>query len=264
MPTARELYAAGQLSAAIETLISEVKANPTDTARRTFLFELLCFAGEWERAGKQLDVIGHQSATAEIGVQAYRNNIIAEQARRRLFSEGLKPHFLADPPGYVQLHLDAINRIREGNLTEARALLDRAEEERPAIAGTFNGESFADFRDADDLVGPVLELIVQDKYTWLPLEQIKSIEMPEPQQLRDLLWPMARIETDFINGETFMLALYHSTGEHSDDQARLGRMTDWRKLSDDLFTAAGMRLFIVDEEDKGLLEIRKVEFRPHD
>src|SRR5438105_2775459 len=91
MKTAKELLAAGELRAAIEELTREVKSNPADTSRRTFLFELLCFAGEWDRAERQLDVIGHQSVQAEVGVQAYRNNLKAERDRRRLFSDGLQP-----------------------------------------------------------------------------------------------------------------------------------------------------------------------------
>ncbi len=266
MATAKELFQAGELRAAIEELTREVKANPSDTSRRTFLFELLCFAGEWDRAEKQLDVLGHQSAQAEIGVQAYRNNIKAERARQRLFSEGLKPHFLADPPSYVTLHLEALNRIREGGLAEARALLDRAEEERPALAGSFNGLPFGDFRDCDDLVGPSLELIVKDDYTWLPFEQIARIEVSEPKQLRELIWTVARIEagagTATFNGEVFIPALYGGSSESLNDQVRLGRMTEWRQVGEDLAAAVGLRLFLVDDEDKALPEARSIEFAP--
>jgi len=38
-------------------LLAELRDNPTDARRRTFLFELLCFAGEYERADKQLEVL---------------------------------------------------------------------------------------------------------------------------------------------------------------------------------------------------------------
>ena len=50
MPSARELYAAGRLDAAIETLGAELRDNPTDAQRRVFLFELLAFAGQYDRA----------------------------------------------------------------------------------------------------------------------------------------------------------------------------------------------------------------------
>jgi hypothetical protein len=55
--TARELFDAGKLNNAIEALGAELRERPTDLHRRTFLFELLCFAGNWDRADKQLDVL---------------------------------------------------------------------------------------------------------------------------------------------------------------------------------------------------------------
>lgn len=264
MQKAKALLDAGDLKGATEQLISDVKANPTDTTLRTFLFELLCFAGEWERAEKQLDVIGHQSMQTAIGVQAYRNNIKAERDRQRLFADGLQPHFLSEPPSYVDLLLAAVNRLREGNFAEAREQLDKAEEERPALSGKLNGDRpFADFRDYNDATGSVLELIVKDQYTWLPFEQISRVEIAEPKNLRDLLWANARIESrDGTMGEVFLPTLYAGSQQHENDQIKLGRMTDWRETSEDIYTGIGMRLFLVDDEDKALLQVRSIEFDP--
>ncbi|MEJ7617379.1 MAG: type VI secretion system accessory protein TagJ [Pyrinomonadaceae bacterium] len=262
MSQARELFKAGQLGAAIEELTREVKANPADTQRRTFLFELLCFAGEWDRADKQLDVIGHQSMQAEIGVQTYRNNTKAERDRERLFTNGLQPHFLREPPAYVDWHIDAINLMREGNLREAKELLDRAEEERPAFPGRYNGDqAFADFRDGNDLTGPVIELIVQDQYAWLPCEQITRIEFVPPKSLRDLIWSSVRIEArDGTIGEVYLPNLYPQTSEHADDQVKLGRMTDWKQVGENIQQPFGLRLFSVDGEDRSRLEMQSIEF----
>lgn len=261
MMPAKELFEAGKLDEAVEALLSEVKGNPNDAAKRTFLFELSCFSGDWDRAQRQLDVIGHQSAQAELGVMVYRANINAEKERRRVFSEGVPPHFLREPPAYVDLHVAAINQIREGKFDEARATLDKAEEERPAISGKFDGQEFQDFRDYDDRVGPVLELIVKDKYAWLPFEQIKHIEISPPRHLRDLLWASAKIEAlDGTIGEVYVPSLYAGSSEFGNDQVRLGRMTDWAKPSEDLYNAVGQRLFLVDGADKSLFEARTVEF----
>ena len=262
MNRAQELHQAGQLGAAIQELISEVKANPNNISGRTFLFELLCFAGEWNRAEKQLDVIGHQNATAEAGVQVYRHNITAERDRRRLFTEGLQPHFLAEPPAYVDLHLEAINHLRAGHFAQARETLDRAEEERPALAGMLNDRLFQDFRDYDDLLGPVLEIIVGDKYTWLPFDQISVIEIPAPTQLRDLIWATATIETAGRQLKAFLPTLYVNSNEFPDDRVKLGRMTDWKQVGDELYLGAGLHLFAVDGEEVPILEVRSIAFDP--
>jgi type VI secretion system protein ImpE len=261
MTQAKELFEAGKLNEAIEALLREVKANPNDMASRTFLFELSCFAGNWERAEKQLDVLGHQSATAELGVMVYRSNIKAEQERRRVFAEGVQPHFLNEPPTYVDLHVAAINQMLKGQMEEARATLDRAEEERPAIAGKLNDQEFQDFRDYDDRVGSVLELIVKDKYVWLPFEQIKRLEISPPKQLRDMLWASARVEAlDGTVGEVYVPTLYAGSSDSDNDQVRLGRMTDWKQASEEIYNAVGLRLFLVDGEDKTLFEGTSVEF----
>lgn len=261
MSQAKALFDAGKLDQAIEELVRDVKANPSDVNNRTFLFELSCLAGDWPRAERQLDVIGHQSAQAELGVMIYRANIKAEQERRRLFAEGIPPHFLREPPAYVDLHVAAIDQMRQGQLAEARVTLDRAEEERPALAGEFNGKEFSDFRDYDDLVAPVLELIVKDRYVWLPFEQIKRMEIAPPKALRDLLWASARVEaTDGTIGDVYAPSLYAGTSDNANDQVRLGRMTDWKQIGDGLFKSFGLRLFAFDGEEKSLFEAGAIEF----
>ena len=176
-------------------------------------------------------------------------------------ADALAAHFIAQPPAYVHLHLDGINRLREGNLRQARETLDRAEEERPAFKGTLNGQPFADFRDYNDLVGPVLELIVQGQYTWMPLEQIKRLEIEAPKNMRDLRWMPARIETtDGTTGEVYIPALYEGSHNHLNDQVKLGRMTDWADAGEGVYLASGLRLFLVDGDDKALLEVRELDF----
>jgi type VI secretion system protein ImpE len=261
MKEAKELLAAGHLEEASAALLRQVKANPNDSASRTFLFELSCLSGDWDRAERQLDVIGQQSTEAQLGVMVYRANINAERERRRVFAEGVQPHFLREPPAYVDLCVTALNQVKGGLTKEARATLDRAEEERPAIAGNLGGRQFHDFRDYDDFLAPVLELIVKDKYVWLPFEQIKSIQISPPRQLRDMIWASARVEaTDGTIGEVYMPSLYADTSGSANDQLRLGRMTDSKQLAEDLYQTLGLRLFLVDGEDKTLFEATPVEF----
>jgi type VI secretion system protein ImpE len=255
MEDARRLFETGQLGAAIQSISQEVKARPSDVQPRIFLFELLCFAGDFDRAERQLEALGHQSVSTELGVQVYLNNIKAERDRSRLFSDGLEPHFLTEPPSYVDLLLAAIKRVRESNYKDARELLDRADEERPALGGEMAGSQFSDFRDYDDRIGPVLELIVRDKYTWLPLEQVRRLKITRPKQLRDLMWAPAQIEgADGTVGEVFVPALYVGSSKHENDQVKLGRMTDWISISDDLSLATGLRIFIVANEASGSVE----------
>lgn len=264
MISAKELYDAGQLHAAIQAVTNEVKAAPTDVSKRTFLFGLLSLAGEWERAEKQLDVIGAQDIKAEMGVQIFRNNITAERQRAAVFSQGGLPKFFVEPPAYVSLHVSALQALQAGDFATAREQLDRAEEERPAFPVQWNGEEHGDFRDADDWVAPVLELIVQDRYLWLPYEHIQRIEIQPPSKLSDLVWIQSKVIAKPVaggfSGEGFIPARYIGSDKHTNELVSLGRMTDWSAYNEDLARGAGLRLFLVGEQDKTIFETQTVEF----
>ena len=263
MNEAKAQLDAGNLSGAVEAALNSVKAKPTDVAARTFLFELACFSGDWERAEKQLDVIGHQETNAMIGSLIYRQNLKAERDRLKLFSDSQKPEFMMSPPDYVIGLLTANNRLREGNLAEAREILDQVEEQRPAFTCKINGEEASDFRDYNDLTACVFEVIVKDTYVWLPIEQVEKIEFIAPKSLRDLFWIQAKVETtNGTNGEMFFPALYANSFKSDNDQIRLGRMTDWRDAGSEIFVGEGMRMFWFDGKDLPVLELNEIEFTP--
>jgi type VI secretion system protein ImpE len=95
----------------------------------------------------------------------------------------------------------------------------------------------------------------------LPFEQIRRMDISPPKQLRDMLWASARIEAlDGTIGEVYVPSLYAGTYDSKNDQVRLGRMTDWQEVGEDLYTAVGQRLLLVDGGDKSLFEVKAVEF----
>ena len=261
MPTPKELLDAGNLKAAIEALTQEVREAPADAHRRTFLFELLAFAGEWDRAEKQIAAAAGSDAPAQLAAELYKGLLQAERQRALVFAGRARPHFLRPVPSYVEKSLAAIGQISEGNHAAARTLLDEAEEERPALSGRRGESAFEDFRDFDDLVGGVVEVVFQGQYAWFPLEQARGLEPTPPKKLRDLLWPGARITADDgTTGDVFLFALYPGSATHPDDLVKLGRMTDWKTLSEDLQTGLGLRAFLVDGEDVSIFELGGVAF----
>jgi len=262
MNEAKTLLESGNLKGATEAALSLVKANPTDGAARIFLFELSIFAGDWERAKRQLDVIGHQDTTAMIGSKIYEQCILAEGKRADFFSKGAKPEFLATPPDYVYGILAANNKAREGNLKEAREILDKVDEQRPAFACRVNGADAADFRDYNDLTSAILEVIIKDSYVWVPFEQIEKITFEEPKSQRDYFWRQANLETDNgTNGDVFIPALYNDSWRSPDDQIRLGKVTDWRDIGEDIYAGEGTKLFAVSGGDhKTIFDLQTIEF----
>lgn len=227
MSTARELYDAGRLDAAIEQLGVELRSNPTDARRRSFLFELLTFAGQYDRADKQLDVLARAGAQAEAGTLLYRAALSAERVREHMFATGDFPGAPAPGP----------------------------------VAGTLNGRPFLEIEDADPRLGARLEVIAGGRYLWLPFAHVAAVHVQPPARLRDLRWTPARVATnasvrDMELGEVLLPALTPGAWSHADADVRLGRATDWDERPDGAYVPVGQKVLRVDGEYVPLLEVR--------
>lgn len=258
MSTLKELLDAGRLEDAVAEATRHVKDAPTDSSRRTALFELLCFSGEWDRALKQLDAVGHTHAGLALGVESLKQCVAAEQ--RRAAPTG-RPGFLTAPPQHVELRVEARLRLKAGEAAAALELLEKAEEERPALEAEAGGKKFADFRDYDDFVAPVLEFFLRDRWLWLPFEQLRKFEVEEPRKLRDFLWAPARVEMfDGSGGEGFVPALYGGSCLSADPLVRLGRTTETVEAGEGMAETVGMRCFLAGDEALPLFSLRSVQF----
>jgi type VI secretion system protein ImpE len=230
--TAKQLFQAGQLREAVQALNAEVRDNPADAQRRTFLFELLCFAGDYDRAEKQLNVLAQTNKQAELGAVLYHSALHAMRTRQELFDKQDYP-------------------VAGGDGED--------------ISGSVNGKPFEWVVDADPRIGPRLELFAAGAYLWIPFEHIISIELEPPQRLRDLLWAPALVKTgpsfkDKELGEVLIPVIYPSSSKHEDDAVRLGRATAWVQEDGGDPIPLGQKTFLVDGEEVSLLEIRKLEF----
>ena len=256
--TPTELYQAGRLREAIDAQVAEVKANPTDQARRAFLFELLAFAGDLDRATRQVDAAHYDQPDLVMASLGYRKLMESETARRRFFDDGVPPEILGEETATIKLRIEAAGLLRLGRPAEAAALIAQADEAMPPLQGKLNGKPFATFRDADDLLGGVLEVMAQGKYFWIGLEQVVALGMKAPRFPRDLLYFPARLDLASESGEVFLPALYPGSYRHEDDQIKLGRATDWVGPEGGPVLGVGAKMFLVDDEAVGLLEWREL------
>ncbi len=259
---ASELYDAGNLREAITAQSSAVKSKPTDVDARGFLCELLCFAGDLDRADKQLEAMGHQAPEAMLGVSMFRQLLRGEIARRDFYADGRLPEFIGEPTAHIRDHLQATIALREGDISAAADLLRQAEENRPKVSGTCDGVEFEDFRDLNDLSAGFFEVITSNgKYYWIPTETVEFIEFREPERPKDLLWRRAQmVVTGGPDGEVFLPAIYAARDNEPDDSLRLGRSTDWKEQSEGLIEGAGLRTFLVGEDAKQIIELGEFQF----
>ncbi len=256
---AGELFKLGRLHEAIEAQTQEVKSHPADHGKRLFLFELLAFAGDLDRAQRQIDVVRYEEVELEAATQAYRQLLDAERARRHLFQDGTPPQSLAAPPEHVGLRLQALDQLRQNRADEAAELLARPAAASHEIKGTLNGKPFDVLRDADDLFGSVLEVMSRGAYFWVPLEQVESLTLNAPRYPRDLLWMPAHLSVrGGPEGDVFLPALYPGSHEHADETIKLGRSTEWKTVADGLVRGQGARMFLAGEDAAALLEWREL------
>ena len=257
----KDLIRAGRLSDAREQLTEEVKAKPGDIGRRTLLFQVLAFYGEWDKAKRHLDAIGAQDVAADVVAQVYKNLIHAERERTEVCNLKHRPSFLPETPPYLETYYAAQEKIGEQNIDEAKTLLDQVEAQRPVISGTVNGKSFTGFKDTDSFLSLFLEAIIHERYVWIPFESIRELAVSAPKTLFDFLWITARITTwDGLTMNCYLPVLYPNSFLHEDDRMKLGRMTDWISLGGHFTKGIGQHTFQVGDKDMGILEIREALF----
>ena len=236
---AQQLFKAGKLSEAIPALNAHLRDNPSDVRSRTFLFELLCFAGDFDRAEKQLIIIQEESSKdSMLGALLYRAALAAERTRQEMFEKKSFP-----PPQPVN-----------GSAP-------------PAIRGKLNGKPFQSLSDADPRIGEKLEVFAGGDYLWISFADIASIQIEPPKKLRDLLWAPAKVIggpalRSRELGEVLLPVISPLSWQHEDDDVRLGRATEW--CADEAGEEApyGLKNLLVDGEEVPFLEVRLLEIDP--
>jgi len=228
---ATQLLEAGNVRDAQKALGAHLREHLDDVRARTFLFELLCFSGDHERAEKQLAVLSEGSAESAMGAVLYRAALHAERTRHQVVE---RQEFSREQP--------AASR-----------------------AGTLNGRRFSSLKDADPDLGARLEVFAAGALLWIPFEHVASVQMEKPRKLRDTLWMPARVETGpaFKGselGEVLIPAIYPFSWKNPNQSVWLGRVTDWAADDQGIEYPSGQRTLIMDGEEVPFLEVRSLEF----
>ena len=132
---------------------------------------------------------------------------------------------------------------------------------RKSLHGQIEDSHFDDFKDADDLLAPFLEVIIRGDYLWLALEDIVRLEIRPPRTLRDLLWIPGKLDLrEQQTIDLFIPVQYYGSSDHPEDPVKLGRITVWENVAEQTNLGKGQRTFLIDGDERSLLEIKKVEF----
>jgi type VI secretion system protein ImpE len=233
---AQQLFKAGKLTAAISALNALLRDHPSDARSRTFLFELLCFAGDLNRAEKQLTILQEDGSNDSMfGALLYHAALLAERTRQEMFETNSFP----------QQHLNA--------------------DVQPSLKGKLNGKEFQSLSDADPRIGEKLEIFAAGDYLWVSYGDIASIHMEPPKKLRDLLWAPAKVVAGPALrsreiGEVLVPVISPLSSKHPDDDIKLGRATEWCEDENGEEAPYGLKMLLVDGDEIPFLEIRDLEF----
>lgn len=255
-----ELVQAGRLEEGLVALQSEIRAKPEDALLRVFLFQLNCVLGRLDKALTQLQVISSLNAETMLLAQVFGPVIACELFRRAVFQGKHTPLIFGEPAEWIGLLVQANSLLAGGNHAAAAESRSRAFEAAPVSGGKVDGRSFEWLADGDSRLGPVLEVILERKYYWIPFSRIARIEIEKPSDLRDLVWTPARFT--WTNGGAVsghIPVRYPGTEESGDDALRLSRKTIWNEVSPECFLGLGQRVLTTDSGESSLLECREIE-----
>lgn len=249
----------GDPTAALQTLQDQVRRNPSDARLRTFLFQLLCVVGQWDRALNQLNVAAELDPGALAMAQMYREALQCERLRAEVFGGKRSPVIFGEPPQWMALLIESLLVRGTERNAESQPLRERAFEDAPPTTGSIDGQPFEWIADADMRLGPVCEAVINGRYYWIPFDRLSRIDLEAPVDLRDVVWMPAHFQ--FANGgeSVGLIPTRYPDSENSDDpQVRLARKTIWREEAPDVFVGLGQRVLATDSGEHAIMDLRTI------
>lgn len=252
-------FRAGDLAGTLIALQSEVRARPQDVKLRIFLAQLLMVLGQWDRALTQLAVVAELDALTLPMVHTCRAAIQCEQLRAAVYAGARSPLVFGEPEPWLALLIQGLQLQASGHAEQAIAARAEALEQAPTTAGVVNGGAFEWIADADSRIGPVLEVLLNGAYYWVPVHRISKIKFEAPTDVRDFVWMPANF-TWSNGGEAVGLipVRYPESESSGDPQIQLARKTEWVSLGGEQYAGLGQRVLATDQGDFGLLDLREL------
>ncbi|MBV9876261.1 MAG: virulence protein SciE type [Verrucomicrobia bacterium] len=259
---AEQLLKEGRLDEALKAIQNIVREEPASAKPRIFLFQLLGVLGDWSRANTQLQVLSEMDSDSMMLARIFEPVLLCEAFRADVFAGKRTPVIFGEPPEWIGLLVQAMELFGQSKFEAGIELRDRAFDAAPMNQGAINGESFAWIADADERLGPVLEVILEGRYYWIPFSRIRQVLVEPVTDLRDLVWAPAQFVWENGGQATGHIPTRYPGTEHSaDNQLKLARKTEWLDQNE-IHLGLGQRLFATDKSEYPLLEVRNIELTP--
>jgi type VI secretion system protein ImpE len=242
---------------ALASAQEQARANPSDAALRTLLFELYCVAGQWDRAASHAALAPTLDARADSLSRYAPAMIAAERKRLDVFSGAAAPIVPGTAQPWSDVLVEAHKASLAGDAPRAAELRAAARAQAPAISGRIDGRAAAAISDADDRFGPLLELFVAGTYAWVPLTLISVLTLQPPRRIIDRVWING--EVTLVDGHTSGVVIpvrYPGSDRAPLGPAALAASTEWSGGH-----PVGQRLFSTGpgQDDVPILSIQRIE-----
>ncbi len=248
----------GNLDEALRLLQDRIKKQPSNANDRVFLFQLLSVMGQWDRALTQLAVVKELDDSSIAMVLMYRQVIACEKIRERVFLGQEEPTVVGQPKQWIALMIQALRMAAEEQYEHSQVLRMQAFEEAPSVSGTLNDESFEWLADSDARIGPIMEAIIDGRYIWTSWENLQSVVIEAPIDLRDVIWLPVHFEWK-NGGENYgLMPARYPRSYQMDPLLALSRKTVWQELPHDIHIGYGQKMLLTDRSEYPLMEARSI------
>jgi type VI secretion system protein ImpE len=255
--SAEERFRSGDLAGCLKDLQSAIRKEPADAKLRIFLAQLLMVHGDWDRAVSQLKLVSEVEASALPMSHAYGTAIQCERVRADVFAGVRSPVLFGEPEPWIAQLMQSLTLLGKGSRQQAADLRAQAFDGAPATAGTLNGAEFEWIADADSRLGPVLEVLLNGAYFWVPMHRVSRITIEPPSDAPT--WSGCRPGS---SGPTAVGdgLIRRVTRTESTTTRTLARRTEWQLSSTTLYIGQGRGSFPGQPNRRA--ELRELRLRP--
>lgn len=245
-----------------------VRQAPTSATERFRLFQILSMRGDWHNAARQLRQALNNDAALLPTISGFQSIVEAEVQREGCWRAQYKPSLVhgeelewAQRLAEICFHQEPPEQLVDA-LAQAPALRGEIDyllqADQPVRTATFEW-----IADGDSRLGPVLELIGQHGYRWLPLSEVRELRIAAPQDGCDRLWARADITRQDGEHLRAIIPVRYRAADYASqsDALLLGRETHWFALGDEslqVFGGEGQRMWITDAGEFALLDVRAI------
>ncbi len=247
----------GNVRAAVDAVLAQVKAAPKDEDARRLLIDLLIVDGEFERADRQADILANTAGALTLGMVLLRGRLRAAKAREAWFTQGAAPAFPEGPTARDQQAMLLSLAMREGGGAVAKELeaLTRISE---TAAFVINGNPVSGFRDADDRVPHAFEVLCSDgSYMWVDFDLVERVDFSPAGAVRDLIWRPAKLTLASGSQTDVVICVTYFSGSQQDSE-KLARSTGWSELPGGVMAGQGQKTFLAGDDAMLALDLVSV------